>query len=374
MGLEPPTSEAPSGITPGAQKTIPLKVGAMLPLTGDGAAYGLPIQKAGQLAVDEINASGGIGGRTFQVIWEDGQCDAKSASAATQKLVNVDKVKYILGGVCSSEVLAGAPLAESSEVLWISPSATSPDITNAGDYIFRTAPSDALAGKIAAQYAYNTMEAKTVAVVSENKDYTQGLRKVFTEFFIGLGGKVTADEVYNEGDTDFRTQFLKVKTAKPDVVYLLPQTPASGLLLVKQLRDQKITAKLLTAEVLPGRDVVKENAKLLEGVVGIEPYFNAETPEAQAFVAAYKTANNNEELAFPSFMANYYSQFYLLKTAVETAGDDSMKVKDWLYTVKDWKHVLGSLTFDSNGDPLAEYQILELRNGEVKPLETVRPE
>ena len=236
-----------------------ISVGAVVPLTGDGASYGVPIRRAGELAVEEINAAGGIAGKQVSVVWEDGKCEGKEATSAAQKLINVDQVKVIMGGVCSSETLAMAPLAETAKVLVVSPSATSPDITAAGDFIFRTSPSDAAAGSVAAEYAYSKMGAKKAAVISQTTDYAQGLRKVFTTRFKALGGEVVADETYNAGDTDMRTQILKVKTGAPDVIYLLPQADVSGILILKQLKANGVTAKLLSAEAMIGRNTVAQN-------------------------------------------------------------------------------------------------------------------
>lgn len=362
-----PTVDLPQG---------PIKIGVVLPLTGGAAAYGIPLRRSGELAVQEVNAAGGIAGHQVEVIWQDGKCDPKDATAAAQKLINIDGVKIIFGGACSSETLAMAPIAEEAKVILMSPSATSPDVTTAGAFIFRTSPSDAHAGAIAAQYAYNKMDAVKAAVISENKDYAQGLRRVFKENFTKLGGEVVADETYNPGDNDFRTQILKIKNAKPDVIYIVPQDPPPGLLIMKQLNARGVTApKRLTAEVLIGRNVVAENKTLMEGLTGIEPWFDEKGELAAALIKKYKDAYN-EEQPFPSFQANMYSQFFLIKEAIEQYGLDTEKIRDWLYGVKEWKHALGSLTFDQNGDITdpqgLPYSIKEADGGELKEVEVVR--
>jgi branched-chain amino acid transport system substrate-binding protein len=349
-----------------------LKIGVMLPLTGDAAAYGIPLQRAAQIAVEEINSQGGISGKKIEIIWEDSKCDAASGAAAAQKLVNVNKVKYIMGGACSSETLAAAPITEEAKVIMISPSATSPDITKAGDFLFRTAPSDALAGRVAANYAFESMKARKAAIISEKTDYAQGLRKIFKERFEELGGKIVLDEQYETGATDFRTQILKMKNAKPDLLYLVPQTPTSGILVLKQMKDQKLELAILTAEVLIGRDVISENKALTEGIIGFEQFFDESNPFARTFIETYK-ARYQEELAFPSFMSNIYSQFYLLKEAIEKVGDDPVKVRDYLYQISNWQHALGSLTFDQNGDPLSVYAIKKVKDGTLEQIDVVKP-
>lgn len=365
----PQQANGPEGATVGKGT---LKIGAVVPLTGDGAAYGLPIQRAATLAVNEVNLAGGVAGQPLEIIWEDGKCDAKEATSAVQKLVTIDKIKVILGGVCSSETLAMAPITEAEKVLVISPSSTSPDITTAGDFIFRTAPSDALAGRVAAEYAVKTWSAKKAAVISETKDYTQGLRRVFRDVFVAQGRELVADETYNTGDTNFRSQLTKIKTADPDVLYLLPQTPASGGLILKQLKDIRFKKQLLTAEVLIGRDVVKEHAKNMEGLVGVEQYFNENGEKAQKFLATYKETYN-EPAAFPAFMANMYSQVYLLKDAFEKYGQDTEKIRNYFLSLKEWDGALGKLTFDAQGDPLSAYAVKKVDGGKLVDVEIYNP-
>ena len=124
----------------------PFRIGVMDSLTGVGESYGNPVLNAKQLAADEINAGGGINGRMLELVVEDSKCNAQDSITAYRKLTDVDGVKIILGTTCSGAMLGAAPLAEEDGVILFSPSATNPDIANAGDYIFRTAISDAQLG------------------------------------------------------------------------------------------------------------------------------------------------------------------------------------------------------------------------------------
>ena len=341
------------------------KIGVMYPLTGDAAAYGIPIQKTTKYAVDEINAIGGLNGRKIEVIYEDSKCNPKDGNAAAQKLINVDKVKVIIGGVCSGETLGAAPIANDNKVVVISPSATSPDITTkGGDFVFRLSPSDAFAGVVASNYAFNDLKAKKAAVVSEATDYSQGLRRVFKENFVKLGGEIVADETYNPEDTDFRTQVTKVKAANPDVVYLVPQTKAKGVLLVKQLNEAGVKHQLLTAEVMIGRDVVKENAADVDGMIGVEQKFDDKAPKAAPILAKYK-AEAKEEAPFPAFMSAAYDIVYLIADAIEKNGYDGEKIRDYLYNVKDFDGAVGKVSIDQNGDVVLDFSVKQIKNGEL---------
>ena len=340
------------------------KIGVMYPLSGDGAAYGLPIQRATKLAIDEINEKGGINGKKLEAIYEDSKCNPKDGNAAAQKLVNIDKVRVIIGGVCSSETLAAAPITEANKVILISPSATSPDITNAGDLVFRVASSDAYAGIVASDYAFNYLKSRKAALISETTDYAQGLRRVFKENFEKLGGTIAADETYNPEDTDFRTQVTKVKASNPDVIYIVPQVPPKGVLLVRQINEAGVKQQLLTAEVLIGRNVIKDNADDMEGLIGVEQKFDDKAPKAAALLAKYQQ-EAKEEAPFPAYMSGAYDIVYLLVDAIGKYGYDSEKIRDYLYSLKDYDGAVGKLTMDENGDPIMEYFVNQVKSGEL---------
>jgi len=358
-----------AGVREGDGGTIAL--GVIMPLTGDAASYGESENRAIQIAVDEINAAGGIDGRRIKLVLEDGKCDPQAAGTAAQKLVNVDKVKIVIGGACSGETLAAAEITEPAKVILISPSASSPKVTNAGDFVFRTYPSDALAGRIAAKYAYNELSRRRAALITELTDYSQGLREVYKKTFAELGGTIVADETYATGDTDFRTQILKIKTAKPDVIYVVPQTLTPGIAILKQLRESGVEAQLTTAEVLLDRQAVKDNAKVLEGVIGVEP---AVDWEGNAKAKAFRDAHRARYGADPgSFSANAYDAVYLVKEAIDEVGLDTLAIRDFLYRVKDWPGTVGSLTIDANGDPILGLNVRKIVGGEVTDLGSYNP-
>lgn len=344
------------------------KIGVMYPLSGDAAAYGLPIQRATKIAIDEINAKGGINGKKIEPIYEDSKCNPKDGNAAAQKLINIDKVKVILGGVCSGETLGAAPIANDNNVVMLSPSATSPDITTkGGDFIFRLAPSDAYAGIVASEYAFKDLKAKKASIISESTDYAQGLRRVFKENFAKLGGEVVADETFNPEDTDFRTQVTKAKAANPDIVYIVPQTVPKGVLLIKQAKEAGIKQQLLTAEGLIGRNVIKENAADMEGLVGIEQKFDDKAPKSAALLAKYNE-QAGEEAPFPAFMSAAYDAVYLIADAIGKNGYDGEKIRDYLYGVKDYEGAVGKVTIDENGDVILDFSVKRVKAGELVTL------
>jgi len=343
----------------------PIKIGSMQALTGDAAVLGVPENNAINLAIEQINGAGGINGRMLELVSEDDKCDPVAGGASAQKLVSVDKVPVIIGGTCSGATLAAAAVTEPAKVLLVSGSASSPKISDAGDYVFRTYPSDAQAGKVAATYAYKELGARKAALISELTDYAQGLRGVYKDSFTALGGTIVADETYTTGDTDFRTQVLKIKQANPDVVYVVPQSPTPGVAIFKQLRENAVKAKFTTAEVLLDAGVVKDNAATLEGVVGVVGGVDFDkNADAKAYAAAYKAKFNADP---SSFSANAYVAMNLVAEAIKANGGkvDTAKIRDYLYAVKNAPSALGSLTIDANGDPLLGLNVVNMTGGKM---------
>ncbi|MDO8560140.1 MAG: ABC transporter substrate-binding protein [bacterium] len=339
----------------------PLVIGAVLPLSGPSASFGVPLRRAGELAVKELNAAGGISGRTLTVLWEDGKCDARDATAAAQKLISVDQVGVIFGGACSNETLAIAPLAQEAGVIVISPSASAPEINVAGTYIFRTAPSDALAGEVAARYAYLELSAKTAGVIAENGDYPRSLRESFIKEFRALGGRLVLDADLPNPAGDLSALLDKVSAAAPEILYLLPESGASGVGLVKQLRARAPEISLLASELLIDRDLVGEQGKALQGVLGLEVYFDDRATATRAFLDAY-AKTYREPPPFPAVMANMHSQFALLRDGITAVGTDPKNLRAWLQQVRGWEGTLGTLTFDESGSAVRDYAVVRVNN------------
>lgn len=345
-----------------------IKIGAFLPITGDAAPYGQPIQKGAILAAEDINAHGGINGKRVEIIFEDSKCSGQEAAIVTQKLINIDHVAFILGGACSSEVLAAAPIVNEQHVVLISPGASSPDITaKGGDYVFRVHPSDALAGTAAARYIHDRIGGKRVAIIAENTDYAQALRGVFSRAITQAGGELVVDESYNAGVLDFRTQALKIKAANPDAMYIAPQVPAAGLAIVQALKEQGITQPIFTSDILVGDDIAKTNKTLLEGVIGFDPAFDDQSVGAQSMIIAYKK-RFQEDLAYPYLTANGYSTIFLAKDLIARVGDNGIRLQAAAATLTQWSGgALKDISFDQYGDVVWKtYNIKQVKDGKVE--------
>lgn len=342
----------------------PIVLGAMTPLSGEAVVYGEGQRQIIDLAVEEINTAGGVNGHQLQLIWEDDKCSPQDGTTATQKLVEVDKVKFIIGQLCSGPTLAAAEITEPAGVILFSAGASSPDLTTAGDFVFRTYPSDGIGGQVLATYLYKELGKRKLATISELTDYAQGLRTTMEGTFKSLGGEVSASETYNTGDTDFRTQLLKIKSSGADAVYIDPQTPVSGNLVLKQLRENDLSGQVLVNDTMLGKEDITNNASLYSDVYGATPELNKTRPVTKRYFDNY-VAKYGKEPAFPAYYASAYDLVYILKQAFEEVGTDPAAVRDWLYKVKDWPGALGDITIDENGDPIIGYNIKQIINGEI---------
>lgn len=333
-----------------------IKIGFVGPLTGDVSVIGQQNKAAIEMAVDEINSKGGINGRKIEMIFEDGKCNAKDAASAGNKLINVDKVNYIIGGECSGETLAIAPTAEANHVLMISPISSSPDVTKAGDYVFRNYYSDNDAGKALAQRMYNDLGYRKVAVLWSINDYAEGYSRVFRDEFTRLGGQIVFQEKFTQGTSDLRAPLTKLKSTDAEAIVFLEYT-AGQITFYKQREELGIKLPVFGSDTSTDTEVQKAIGKAFDGtryVLAAESY----TPE---FAQRIKD-NTGENIQLGSPQA--YDAVYILKQAIETAGDDSTKVKDYLYKMPAFYGEAGKTEFDENGDLKGPtYVMWEIQNG-----------
>ncbi len=342
-----------------------IKIGGIAPLSGDAASVGIFIQNTINLRVDEINEEGGIDGRKIEMIWEDGKCAPGDASRATQKLIGMDKVSVILGGVCSGETLGGAPIAEKKKVIWMSPTSTSPEVTKAGDFIFRTAPSDASQGFIFAEYANKKF--KKVGILNEQTDYAFALAETFKKHFTGE----ILQESFLSSESDFKTRITKLKAADLEALFIVVQSPPKFEIIAKQLEEQAWENPVLVNEVIMGnKNTVKNFANFFTKNEAIGANFVApESEELQEYAKKYEE-KFQEKPAYLSYAANTIDAVDILIKAIREVGNetDTEAIRDALYATQDYEGVFGKLSFDENGDVNITHSLFEFDGEEFIPL------
>lgn len=336
-----------------------VKIGGVAPLSGSVAVYGVECKNGIDLAVEEINAAGGIAGKKIEFICEDDEGSPDKTVNAFKKLITKDGVKYVIGSLTSGCTQAITTLAQASKVIQIAPAATSPAITDAGNYIFRACFIDPFQGTVGGKFAAENLKAKRAAILYDSgNDYSVGLSENFQTSFKANGGAVVALESYSTGDKDFNAQLTKIKNAKPDVVYL-PDYYGTVALIAKQLRAQGINTPIVGAD---GWDGLTANAgdEVLNGFYSNHYAEDSTEPAVQNLVKAFKAKYNK---APNSFAVLGYDSVYMLKDAIEAAGTlDVEKVRDALEKT-DGNYVTGHITFDEKRNPVKSAVMIEFVKG-----------
>lgn len=207
-----------------------LKLGFIGPLTGPAASWGVAQKQGIEIAVEKINAEGGINGKKIEIIYEDSQMESNKAILAMKKLTGVNKVPVVFGETASAQTLAIAPIANSTKTVLISPLSSSSAITDAGDYVFRISPADHFQASIAAEIAADKGYEKG-AIIYTNDEWGKGLADAFKEKFINMRGTIVLSEGTEGSERDFRTQLTKVKGTGVDFLYIPVHPDPAGPLL-----------------------------------------------------------------------------------------------------------------------------------------------
>jgi branched-chain amino acid transport system substrate-binding protein len=345
-------------------------IGGIFPLSGGVAVYGVEARRGIDLAIEEINAAGGITvdgveGRKLILIPEDDEGLAEKTVNAYKKLTTRDKAKIIIGSLTSGCTAAISSLAQAQGVVLMAPAASQESITDAGDYVFRACFIDPFQGTVGGLFAAADIGAKRAAILYDiGNDYSVGLTENFIASFSSLGGTVAASESYNSGDVDFNAQLTRIKAAKPDVVYL-PEYYNDVALIAKQLRAQGIVnaqgnpVPIVGAD---GWDGLADNAgdEALNGFFTNNFTADSTSPQVvnfvQAFLKKYGSLPN-------SFSALGYDSLYLIKDAILAAGTaEPAAVRDALVKT-DGTYVTGNFRFDARRNPIKSAVVLELVKG-----------
>lgn len=341
-----------------------ISLGAIAPLTGDAASYGIEVQRAIELATEDVNEEWAAEGKTLSFVWENGGCNGEDASTAASKLVDIDGVEVILGGFCSSETLAAAAITEPAGVILFSAGSSSPAVSDAGEYVYRNWPSDAFQGTKLAELA-SSMGYEEVAMISEEQDYTKGISGAFTTKFEELGG-VVIEEIYLSEDTDFKTQLTKLSAEDPDVYFVNPQTPAKADVIFKQMQDMGIEGPFLLNDVAgTSTDLLTTYKDYLEGSYTATLYVDEESGDVQTLMARYEE-KYGQSIQYLGYFLTSYDATWILANAVAEVGNDGDLVKAYLDTDFIYRGLAGELSFDANGDPVTGHSVYKVVAGAIE--------
>lgn len=363
----------------GASASKQIKVAILAPLSGAQPTFGVSTRDGALLAIAEWNAKGGVLGAQIVPVVEDSQCKADAAVNAANKVINQDKVHYIVGEVCSSASIPVGDIADANKVLQISPTSTNPSVTvdangNVKPYVFRACYTDPFQGTVGAKFALGTLKAKTAFVMEDqSNDYVKGLATYFKQAFVAGGGQVVGDENYTGKDTDFSAIIAKISAAKPDLIYL-PDYYNVVNLVTAQAKQAGITATFMGGD---GWDSSSLDLKSADGGYYTNHYSPDDPrPAVVNFLKAYgdKYKDAKGQPVVPDALATLaYDATNILLQSITNAGvDDPTKVRDAMAAIN-FSGVSGNVTYDKDHNPIKSATILEVKDGKVQFNSVVNP-
>jgi branched-chain amino acid transport system substrate-binding protein len=347
-----------------------VKIAILSPMSGKVPTFGLSTQEGALQAVDEWNANGGVLNMKIVATVEDSQCDATAATNAANKVVKQDKIHYIVGEVCSSATIPASRIANANKVIEISPTSTSAKVTVDDNgatlpYIFRACFIDPNQGKIGANFATNTLKAKTAFVMyDQSNDYVLGLAQAFEDNFVKNGGKIVGKESYvGATDKDFSAILTKIKSSKADMVYL-PDYYNVVNLVTKQAKEKGNKVPFMGGDGWDSSDLDMKAAA--PGYYTNHYAPDDPRPEVQNFLKAYAAKYNGKTPDALAVLA--YDATNLLLTAIKNAGTDNTdKVRVAMEGIS-FNGVSGKITYDAQHNPVKDITILAVKAGQSKPV------
>jgi branched-chain amino acid transport system substrate-binding protein len=354
-----------------SQTTV--KIGEYASLTGKEAAFGQSSHKGTLLAIEELNAAGGVLGRQLELITEDNQSKQGESATIVKKLISRDKVVGILGEVASMRSLEAAPICQAYKVPMISPSSTNPKVTEIGSYIFRVCFIDPFQGTVMAKFARETLKIRRVALLtSVSSAYSVGLAKYFKERFIADGGDVVIEQKYTEGGKDFNAQLTAIKAAGVEGIFV-PGYYTEAALICRQARELDMSVPLFGGDGWEAPELVQIGGAAVEGCYYSTHYSpQVDTPEVKAFVAKFKARFDGET---PDAMAALgYDSAGVMVDAIRRAGStEEPGVRDALAATKDYEGVTGKTIMDKDRNPTKSLVVIMVKDGKFKFVQTVAP-
>lgn len=351
-----------------------IKIGVFEPVTGanaGGAKWEIEGIKLANKLYPEVL------GKKVELVIVDNKSDKVEAANAASRLVDKENVNAVIGSYGSSLSIAGGEIFKNAKIPAVGASCTNPMVTLDNEYYSRVCFIDPFQGTVMANYAFNKLSAKKVAIVQEvSNDYAVGLAKFFTDSFKKLTGddkSIVAVANYNTGDTDFSAQLTNIKALNPDVIFA-PGNFTESAALTKQARELGITAPIIGGDTWETQEFIDIGGKAVEGAI-FSTFFDAAKPatsETEKFIAEFKKVFPDKEPAGVSALG--YDAYLLIIDAIKRANSaDPEKIKEALNQTKDFQGASGVVTLDENRNAIKSAVIKQVKNGKFEYLDTVNP-
>ena len=369
LGLAAAMASCGGETAPAAQG---IQIGFYGALTGPTATFAISGRDGARLAVEELNRAGGVLGKRIELLVEDDRGEASEAASVVSKLITRDHVVALIGEQASSRTLAAAPIAQSYRVPMVAPSSTNAEVTKKGDYIFRVCFIDPYQGEAMAIFARRTLKAETAALlVDVRSDYSVGLAEAYRRHFENLGGRITTELKYSEGDSDFSAQITALAANPPDVLCIPGYYTDVGLI-ARQARALRLPSVLLGADGWDSPKLTEIGGEAIEGAYFSNHYsVDDPSPRGRLFVAEYEKVYG---AAPDSIAALSYDAAFLIADAIRRAGStEGKRVRDALAETRDYPGVTGTITMDADRNPIKPAFILKVEGGKFRFVESIAP-
>jgi branched-chain amino acid transport system substrate-binding protein len=336
-----------------------IAIGAIFDLTGSLSYMGNWSLEGALLAQNEINAKGGINGKKIKLIIEDAETNPQKATTIFQKQITVDNVKVVIGFNGSSEVMAAAPIANRSKVILFSTGGASPNITKAGDYVFRNRLSGGKEASSMADIAFNKLNFKSGIILFINTDYGKSYAEAFKKHFQSLGGNLLYSEGFNQDENDFKVLLNKANSKTYlQFIYLASHVREAGMIL-KQAKEINFNTRWLASNAVESPELFKIAGNASEGLMFTVEKYDPKSNLSYVYNENYKKKFKRDS---EMFAAHAYDAVKLLSMIISKVGNNAELIKTELYNTKDYVGVSGLTTFDANGDVSKEVIVKIVKN------------
>lgn len=326
----------------GADKS-PVFIGVCGPLTGQYAQYGAQWKKGFDLAIDEINAGGGINGRPLSYVFEDSQSDPRQTVSIARKFVADDRIMVEVGDFSSAASMAASPIYQSAGLVQFGFTNSHPSFTNGGDFIWSNAVNQKDEMPLLADFIRD-LGLKRVAALFINSDWGRTSKDLLTEAVAARGGAIVAAEGYLADEKDFRSAIVRVRDAQPDSFALISYYP-DGAQIVRQIHNAGLTQPIVASGSVYSPKFIELGGASVNGVLTTVPFFPDDPrPVVQKFVKSFAAKFSTEPDAYNG---RAYDTFILLAAVLRQSGTDRKAVKDVLAKIKDVPSVVyDKVSFD----------------------------
>jgi branched-chain amino acid transport system substrate-binding protein len=344
----------------GAAHADNIKIGFNVPLTGFAAADGASALAGAELAVEQANAAGGIGGQQIELVVYDDQGSPDEAVPIAQKLIEKDKVVMAVSGSYSGSTRAAAGIFQEASMPYISAYAIHPDITRAGDYVFRTSFMGEVQGRAGAYLIGEVLKKKKVDVITLKNDFGQSLAAGFKEAAAKYGVDIVAEYEYGMKDRQFGPIVSKVKSDNPDVIYATGYFFNAGPL-VSQLRAAGVTAQVIGQEGYDSQQFIEIAGPAAEGtIITTSLDRDSDKQVTKDFIAAFeKKAGHKVDMV----AASAHTAVNVAIEAMKKAGTTDRKAIRDAIAATNLTASTGTISFNSLGEVKKDVQVQVVKDG-----------